>query len=57
MPFIVIVKKELILEQVRIMDEEECVKVVYPSKADLSMEGIAVVYWQFLNNLSTTFLF
>lgn len=37
-------KKELVLVQVRVTDEDENMKVVYPSKTDLSLDGIAVLY-------------
>jgi hypothetical protein len=35
-------KKELVLVQVRSTDETGQLKVVYPSKTDLSFEGISV---------------
>ena len=37
-------KKELVLVQVHVTDEEENLKVVYPSKTDLSVEGMVVVH-------------
>jgi hypothetical protein len=42
--FIFTAKKELVLVQVRAIDGEGSVKVVYPSKTDLSYEGIPVQF-------------
>jgi len=37
-------KQELIIEQVRVVNSEEKLKVVYPSRVDLQLESIKVIY-------------